>query len=69
MNEGHSAFLVLELIREQVNAGKSFDEALAELVRQHTVFTTHTPVPAGHDAFGFHMVEQYFNGYWDQLGH
>jgi glycogen phosphorylase len=67
MNEGHSAFLVLELIREQVNAGKSFDEA-AELVRQHTVFTTHTPVPAGHDAFGFHMVEQYFNGYWDQLG-
>ncbi len=67
MNEGHSAFLVMELMREQVQAGKSFEEAL-DLVRKHTVFTTHTPVPAGHDAFGFHMVEQYFNGYWDQLG-
>jgi len=67
MNEGHSAFLTLECIREHVAAGKTFDEAL-QIVRKRSVFTTHTPVPAGHDAFGFHMVEQYFNGFWDELG-
>lgn len=67
MNEGHSAFLILERIREKVAAGMSFAEALAE-VRATSVFTTHTPVPAGHDAFPFHMVEQYFNHYWPQLG-
>lgn len=67
MNEGHSAFLTLECIREQVAQGKSFEEALA-IVKRQSIFTTHTPVPAGHDAFGFHLVEQYFNGYWDELG-
>lgn len=67
MNEGHSAFLLLELIREQVAEGRSFAEA-SEIVRRQSVFTTHTPVPAGHDAFTFHVVEHYFNGYWDQLG-
>jgi glycogen phosphorylase len=67
MNEGHSAFLLLELIREKVATGMSFEEASA-YVRQHSVFTTHTPVPAGHDAFTFHVVEHYFNGFWDQLG-
>jgi starch phosphorylase len=67
MNEGHSAFLTLECIREQVKQGKSFDEA-TEIVKKQSIFTTHTPVPAGHDAFGFHLVEQYFNGFWDELG-
>lgn len=67
MNEGHSAFLVLELMRELVAAGASFEEALAE-VRSKAVFTTHTPVPAGHDAFPFHMMEQYFRDYWGELG-
>lgn len=67
LNEGHSAFLVLACLREKVEAGMSFDEALAE-VKQNTIFTTHTPVPAGHDAFPFHLVEQYFAGYWDKLG-
>jgi glycogen phosphorylase len=67
MNEGHSAFLLLELIREQVAAGHSFVEA-SEIVRRHSIFTTHTPVPAGHDAFTFQVVEHYFNGFWDQLG-
>jgi starch phosphorylase len=67
MNEGHSAFLLLELIREQVAQGMSF-EAAREKVRSQTIFTTHTPVPAGHDAFGFHMVEQYFHGFWDEMG-
>lgn len=66
-NEGHSAFLMLERIRELVQAGHSFTEA-AELVRRTTVFTTHTPVPAGHDVFAFHPIEQHFNGYWEQLG-
>lgn len=66
MNEGHSAFLVLELIREKISDGASFEEALDE-VKQHTIFTTHTPVPAGHDAFPFHMLEQYFSGFWEQL--
>jgi glycogen phosphorylase len=67
MNEGHSAFLVLELMREHVAAGLSFAEA-REKVREQTVFTTHTPVPAGHDAFAFHLMEQYFGDYWPQLG-
>ena len=67
MNEGHSAFLVLERAREYVAAGHSFAEAV-EKVRASTLFTTHTPVPAGHDAFPFPMMEQYFAGYWDQLG-
>jgi starch phosphorylase len=67
MNEGHSAFLILECIREYVAQGKSFEEA-AEEVRKSTVFTTHTPVPAGHDTFSFHMVENYFAGFWDELG-
>jgi glycogen phosphorylase len=67
MNEGHSAFLLLELIREKVAAGAAFEEAAAA-VRARAVFTTHTPVTAGHDAFAFHMVEKYFIGYWEQLG-
>ena len=66
MNEGHSGFLVLELIRERVAGGMSFADALAE-VRQRTIFTTHTPVPAGHDAFPFHMIEQYFSNFWEEL--
>jgi glucan phosphorylase len=46
MNEGHSAFMGLERIRESISQGKTFEEALAD-VRAATVFTTHTPVPAG----------------------
>ena len=67
MNEGHSAFLVLERLRKYVQAGQSIERAMA-LVRQSTVFTTHTPVPAGHDAFPFGMMEEFFAGYWDELG-
>ncbi|MCB9418459.1 MAG: alpha-glucan family phosphorylase [Ardenticatenaceae bacterium] len=67
MNEGHSGFLLLECIREYVAQGMSF-QAAAEKVKAHTIFTTHTPVPAGHDTFSFHMVENYFNGLWDELG-
>ena len=50
MNEGHAAFLTLELIREKLARGKSFAEALAD-TRQECIFTTHTPVEAGHDRF------------------
>ncbi len=67
MNEGHSAFLVLECIRELVAAGDSFEHA-SQAIRARSIFTTHTPVPAGHDAFPFHMVEQQFAGYWEELG-
>ena len=54
-NEGHSAFLTLELYRESIQAGLSHDEAI-ERIRQCSVFTTHTPVPAGHDVFPFHVM-------------
>jgi starch phosphorylase len=56
MNEGHSAFLTLELLREQLQSKKSLPEAEA-FVRKHCVFTTHTPVPAGHDRFDRGLIE------------
>jgi glycogen phosphorylase len=58
-NEGHAGFLGLERIREYVAAGLGFDEAI-ELCRAGTVFTTHTPVPAGIDRFPRELVERYF---------
>jgi glycogen phosphorylase len=67
MNEGHSAFLVLELCRELVAQGMSFADALAQ-VKPHCVFTTHTPVPAGNDAFPLPMIEKFFWSFWPQLG-
>lgn len=67
MNEGHSAFLVLELAREKVQAGQPFLQAVEE-IRRHAVFTTHTPVPAGNDAFPLQLMEKYFDQYWSQLG-
>ncbi|MDT5267459.1 MAG: glycogen phosphorylase, partial [Mycobacterium sp.] len=60
MNEGHAGFLGVERIRELVtDGGLDFDTALA-VVRSSTVFTTHTPVPAGIDRFPVEMVEHYF---------
>jgi starch phosphorylase len=58
-NEGHAGFLGLERIREYVASGLSFDAAL-ELSRAGTVFTTHTPVPAGIDRFPRELIERYF---------
>jgi starch phosphorylase len=66
-NEGHSAFLTLELLREFVQAGHSHEDAV-ELVRQRTVFTTHTPVPAGHDVFPPDLMDRYFQSYCEQVG-
>ncbi len=58
-NEGHAGFLGLERIREYTAAGLAFDEA-AEMSRAGTVFTTHTPVPAGIDRFPRELIERYF---------
>jgi glycogen phosphorylase len=63
MNEGHAAFLGLERVREMVAQGLSFDEA-AEAVAAGAIFTTHTPVPAGNDAFAVELVEKKLGGYW-----
>ena len=63
MNEGHAGFLGAERIRElMTDAGLDFDTALA-VVRSSTVFTTHTPVPAGIDRFPLDMVRLYFDGH------
>jgi glycogen phosphorylase len=60
-NEGHAGFLGLERIREYVEQGLSFESAL-EANRAGTVFTTHTPVPAGIDRFGLDLIEKHFGG-------
>jgi starch phosphorylase len=67
LNEGHAAFVVLERVRDAVEHGQSFEAAL-EQVRRSTIFTTHTPVAAGHDAFPFDLVQTHLAGYWDTLG-
>ncbi len=68
LNEGHSGFAPLEVIRERMHDdGMSFDDALRE-VAQHTVFTTHTPVPAGHDRFESSLVEEHLGPLREQLG-
>src|SRR5919204_78971 len=67
LNEGHAGFVVLQRIRDLLERGSSFDDALQE-IRRTTIFTTHTPVPAGHDAFPFHLVEKHLAGLWGTLG-
>ncbi len=67
MNEGHSAFLALELLREEMHDGKSFDEAVKK-VRSRCVFTTHTPVPAGHDRFTSDVIHHALDKYWAPSG-
>jgi len=66
-NEGHTAFMMLERIREEMQAGKSFSDA-KHRVQSTTVFTTHTPVRAGHDIFPPQLVEKYFRDYWQSTG-
>jgi starch phosphorylase len=67
LNEGHAGFVVLQRIHNLVERGAGFDAAVAE-IRRTTVFTTHTPVPAGHDAFPFQLVEKHLAGCWGTLG-
>jgi starch phosphorylase len=66
LNEGHPAFALLERIRELVQKGFSYEEALHQ-VQSTSVFTTHTPIPAGHDVFPFQLMEKYFRNYWPAL--
>ncbi|MBV9695958.1 MAG: alpha-glucan family phosphorylase, partial [Gammaproteobacteria bacterium] len=66
LNEGHAAFLILELLREHLGQGLPFDAAL-EAVAAACVFTTHTPVAAGHDAFGPDLVVQHYADFIREL--
>ncbi len=68
MNEGHSAFMAIERLLQLIkNEGLSFDEAM-EAVRATSVFTTHTPVPAGIDRFPNDLIRRYFSKPADELG-
>ncbi|MGN1310885.1 MAG: alpha-glucan family phosphorylase [Clostridia bacterium] len=68
MNEGHSSFLVLETIKNIIEEKKVSFNIAKDIVTSKTVFTTHTPVPAGNDIFPVELVEKYFNKYWEKLG-
>ncbi len=67
MNEGHSAFMGLERAREMVAAGHPFEKAVKHVART-TIFTTHTPVPAGSDEFPLWLIDKYFSYRWPELG-
>ena len=67
LNEGHAAFLILELLREHLAQGLPFNAAL-EAVAAYCVFTTHTPVAAGHDAFGLELMVAHFGDFVRELG-
>ncbi|MEH2225433.1 alpha-glucan family phosphorylase [Nostoc sp.] len=67
LNEGHAAFCTLEVARVEIErTGKSFYDIEAK-VRNSCVFTTHTPVPAGHDVFSPDLIDSFFASYWPQL--
>ena len=68
MNEGHSAFLSLELIRRQVADNKLDFYSALQIVASANIFTTHTPVPAGNDAFPLDMMRKYFGDYPATVG-
>src|SRR5262249_9206306 len=67
LNEGHAGFVVLQRIRDLIEGGQPFGAAL-KTIRETTIFTTHTPVAAGHDAFPFHLVEKHLASAWGTLG-
>ena len=68
MNEGHSSFLTLELINDIMQEKQVSFELAKEIATAKTVFTTHTPVPAGNDIFPLDLVEKYFVEFWKKLG-
>ncbi len=68
MNEGHSSFLVLEVIKNIMQEKQVSFNIAKEMVTAKTVFTTHTPVPAGNDMFPLDLVERYFKDFWPKLG-
>jgi starch phosphorylase len=67
LNEGHAAFAPLERVRRLVASGEGFDDAVAQ-VREHSVFTTHTPVPEGNDRFEPSLLMKYLGHMPDELG-
>ena len=68
MNEGHSAFLTLELIKNTIEEKHVSFEVAKDITSAKTVFTTHTPVPAGNDIFPISLVERYFKDFWGKIG-
>ena len=68
MNEGHSSFLILEVIKDIMEEKQVSFEIAREMATARTVFTTHTPVPAGNDIFPLDLVEKYFKNFWPKLG-
>lgn len=68
MNEGHSAFLTIELMKNIIKEKKVSFNVARDITSAKTVFTTHTPVPAGNDIFPIELVEKYFKNYWTKLG-
>lgn len=68
MNEGHSAFLILELMKNIIKEKQASIEVAKDIASSKTVFTTHTPVPAGNDIFPIELVEKYFKDFWPRLG-
>lgn len=67
MNEGHSSFLILELIKNIIKEKQVSFEVAKDIASSKTVFTTHTPVPAGNDIFPIELVEKYFKDFWPRL--
>jgi len=67
LNEGHSAFLNLERAREIIASGHSFEEARKEIYTS-SIFTTHTPVPAGNDEFPEWLIDKYFSNQIPEIG-
>ncbi len=68
MNEGHSAFLTLELMKNIIKEKQVSFEVAKDITSSKTIFTTHTPVPAGNDIFPLDLVEKYFKDFWPRLG-
>ena len=68
MNEGHSSFLTLEIIKDIIQEKQVSFEVAKDIASSKTVFTTHTPVPAGNDIFPIALVEKYFKEFWPKLG-
>lgn len=68
MNEGHSSFLTIELIKSIMQEKQVSFEVAKDITTSKTVFTTHTPVPAGNDIFTVELIEKYFKDFWPRLG-
>ncbi len=66
-NEDHTAFMMFERLREERAKGSSLHEAI-EKIRKNTVFTTHTPVAAGHHIFPYQLMDKYSGSFWEKLG-